>query len=285
MFFRIVLTSSMFLAVGFAQPAERRAKPEFDVASIKVNPPKTGFHFAQSTGTPDWSSPGMFRCADCTLATLISAAFELKGYQFPGKSSLGNDTFEVAAKYPSGTNREDLPVMLQNLLKDRFGLTYHFKEKSMKGYQLVVAKNGPKLKESPDGARPAAEAPNRPWNGNGDGHGGGQSAGHKHDGLVNMFGSASYRANGKTMAELAQIVSEQLGVPVDDQTKLAGKYDIALTWTSSNTQSSTNHSDDSAGHGDHGGSGAAGSGARRDESGPTLFEALQSQLGLKLVAS
>lgn len=99
-----------------------------------------------------------------------------------------------------------------------------------------------------------------------------------------MLGSASYRATNKTMADLAQIVSEQLGVPVDDQTKLAGKYDIAVTWAGSNAQSSANLFDDAAGHGDHGGGAGAGSGTR-GESGPTSFEALQSQLGLKLVSS
>jgi uncharacterized protein (TIGR03435 family) len=79
------------------------------------------------------------------------------------------------------------------------------------------------------------------------------------------------------------LVSDQLGVPVDDQTGLTGKYDIELRWTSDGAQSG-GHSDPAWGGGghDHGGTTPV---AAADSSGPTLFEALQTQLGLKLVPS
>ena len=283
---RIAMVGCALLTVGYGQTAGDRSKLEFDVASIRVSPPRVGFHFpSSSSGSgPDLTNPGLFRCTECTLATLIKKAFDLQNYQFPVNSALGNNTFEVMAKLPAGATPEDFRAMLQNLLKDRFGLTFHYKEKTMRGYHLVVAKNGSKLKESKEIAGP-------PTTSNGQhGYGQGQGQAHKHEGLVAFGGSATYRGDHKTTGEIAQLLSDQLSVPVDDQTQLQGKYDVALNWAGNNAQSGGNHAEGGgAGHGDHGGggpAGAAGLGPKRgEESGPTLFEAVQSQLGLKLVAS
>ena len=281
MILRIAMVAPALLAVGYAQTP----KMEFEVASIRVNPPRTGFHFADTSGgAPDVSNPGMFRCTGCTLATLIRKAFDLQNYQFPGRASLGTDTFDVTARIPAGAAPGDVPAMLQSLLKDRFGLTYHYTEKPLRGYHLVVAKTGPKLKESVDGAQPQTGGAGQ------HGFGQGQGQGHAHNGLVSFGGSAMYRADHQTTADLAQLISDQLGLPVDDQTNLKGKYDIALNWSSNLGQSGGNHPEGAlgggAGHGDHGPAGATGAGPRRgDESAPTLFQALQTQLGLRLVQS
>ncbi len=292
MFLKLSMISSALLAAAYGQTTGDRSKTEFEVVSIRANPPRTGFHFAAESGVPDLTNPGLFRCTNCTLAVLIRKAFDLQNYQFPGRSALGTNTFEVMAKIPVGATPDDFRAMLQNVLKDRFGLTFHYKEKTMRGYHLVVAKNGSKLKESADKAPSAGEDPNRQRSA--DQHqtaGQGQGQGHAHSGLVTMFGSATYRDEHKTTGDLAQILSDQLGLPVDDQTNLQGKYDIVLKWAGDPTQSGGNHAEGGgAGHGDHGGGGPAGApGAaasrRGEESGPTLFEALQAQLGLKLVPS
>ena len=288
---RIAIVSATLLAVGNAQTTGDRSKTEFEVASIRVNPPQVGFHFRSNSdgGAPDLTNPGTFRCSNCTLATLIRKAFGIQNYQFPGRSSLGAHTFDVTAKIPAEATQKDYPAMMQNLLKDRFGLSYHYTEKNMRGYHLVLAKNGSKLKESTGSARgPAGEDSNRqPRDGNREQYGFGQ--GHMHEGLVSFNGSASYRGEHQTTADLAQILSDQLSLPVDDQTKLPGKYDISLRWAGDRAQSGANHAEGGAGHGDHGGGGPAGSTGsgvgRGEESGPTLFEALQSQLGLKLAQS
>ena len=291
MIFRIALVSSTLVVAAYGQTSGDRSKTEFEVASIRVNPPKVGFHLPSnaSGGGADLTNPGLFRCTDCTLATLIGKAYDLQNYQFPGRAALGSNTFDVMAKIPAGATQEDFRVMLQHLLKERFGLTSHFKDKTMRGYHLVIAKNGSKLKESTE------SAPNRqPQNGNADQHrfGQGQAQDHAHTGLMVFGGSATYRGDHQTTADLAQLLSDQLSLPVDDQTKLQGKYDISLRWSGNTAPSSGNHGGGGfgggAGHGDHGGGGAAGATgteARREEAAPTLFEALQTQLGLKLVAS
>ena len=271
---RVAIVVPTLLVAAHGESANAGGKAEFEAASVRVNPPRAGFHFSSDTsaGGPGTSDPGMFRCSNCTLATLIAKAFQLQNYQFPGRTSLGDNSFDVMAKIPAGATREDFQAMLQNLLKDRFGLSYHFTEKNLRGYHLVIAAKGSKLKESED-KPPAPAAPSRF----------GQGEAHTHSGPVTWSGSASYKRDHQTTAELARMLSDVISLPVDDQTGLQGKYDIALTWSGDAA-----HSGDHApgafggggGHGDHGGDARP-----ADTSGPTLFDALQSQLGLKLVSS
>jgi len=264
-----------FLLIGSAY-SQTPSKAEFEVASIKANPPQTGFHFGNDavvSGGPGTPDPGMFRCSKCSLTRLILKAFRLQAYQLPGKNALPETTFEVMAKVPAKATEEEFSMMLQNMLRERFGLTAHFQEKTMKGFHLVVAKGGPKLQES--GATTAATSPRV-----------GES--HAHSGLVAFGTSASYRAAKLSMTELAQVLSEQVGVPVDDKTGLSGQYDISLRWSgNAASHPGGSHTDGGGGHEGHYGGGAGGGafGPAADPSGPGLFDALQQQLGLRLVAA
>lgn len=141
----------------------------------------------------------------------------------------------------------------------------------------MVVKNGSKLKESTD-SKIAGQ------------HQAGPGQAHAHEGLFAIGGSATYRGNHKTAADLARLASDQLALPVDDQTGLTGKCDVALSWSGNASGAHPggdgNHAAGGAG-GHRGGGGEHGPAGRPpvDGSGPTLFEALQSQLGLKLVPS
>ena len=273
---KIAMLAPALLVAAYGQTS---GKAEFEVASIKTNAPQPGFHFAADavSGGPGAADPGMFRCSKCSLATLIVKAFNLQPYQFQGKTSLNNNTYDIMAKIRTGATEEEFSAMLQNLLKDRFGLTWHFQEKKMKGYRLVVAKNGPKLKESTDASLPPAADPHRS----------GQAESHNHSGAVIFGSSATYRATNQTIADLARVVSDQIGLPVDDETGLPGKYDISLRWSGTAAAHAGNHSDGAfsggGGHPGRDGGGGAPSGPAADPSGPTLFDALQQQLGLRLV--
>jgi uncharacterized protein (TIGR03435 family) len=274
---RIVVLAPVVLIHGRAAYAQAPGKGEFEVASVKINAPQAGFHFAADavSGGPGTADPGMFRCSKCSLATLIVKAFDLQPYQFPGRTSLTENTYDVLAKIPTGATGEEFSAMLQNLLKDRFGLTWHFQEKKMKGYHLVVAKNGPKLTESTGASMAAA----------GDQHRSGPGESHNHSGAVVFGSSASYRAVNRTTADLARVLSDQMSLPVDDETGLTGKYDISLRWSGAATTASRNHADGAfsgVGH-SHDGGGGGPYGQAADPSGPTLFDALQEQLGLRLV--
>ncbi|HLK64444.1 MAG TPA: TIGR03435 family protein [Bryobacteraceae bacterium] len=261
-------------------------KPRFEVVSIQAAAPRIFFHSSEAiTGGPGSTDPGMFHCT-CTLGALVTKAFELHRYQFPGESSLPAGTFDIQAKVPAGTTQEQFLQMLQSLLKDRFGLAWHFEEKEMQGYQLVVAKNGPKLKES---AAPSEPSSSERYAGHGSSGGGDQHGGAPaHPGLINFGGNARYRGDHQTMAELALMISNQIAKPVDDQTGLNGKYDILLTW--SGDAAPHNHQEGAGGHagggyGDHGEPAGASLSPTDRASGPTIFEAVQSQLGLRVVAT
>jgi len=276
-----IVTAAIVPAFLVAANGQTSGKSEFEVASIRTNAPEPGFHFAADavSGGPGTSDPGMFRCSKCTLATLIVKAFNLQPYQFPGRASLADTTYEIAAKIPPGASQEEFSAMLQNLLRNRFGLTWRFQEKNMKGYRLVVGKDGPKLKESTGAPLPRTE--DRNWNGSGESH--------NHSGAIAFGSSATYRATGRTTADLARVLSDQIGLPVDDETGLPGKYDIALRWSGNEAAHAGNHTDGSfnggAGHSGHDGGGGAAPAPTTNGAadGPTLFDALQQQLGLKLV--
>jgi uncharacterized protein (TIGR03435 family) len=270
----VVLAPALLVAAN----GQTSRKAEFEVASIKTNVPQIGFHLAAdaASGGPGTADPGMFRCSKCSLATLIIKAFRLQPYQFPGRTSLTGNTYDILAQVPAGASEDEFSAMLQNLLKDRFGLTWHFDEKKMKGYRLVVGKDGPKLKESTEASLPPADQRHS-----------GQGESHSHSGVVAFGRSASYRAANRTTADLARILSDQTGLPVDDETGLTGKYDISLRWSGSAAGHAGNHADagsfaGGAGHAAHDDGGAP-SGLTADPSGPTLFDALQEQLGLKLI--
>jgi uncharacterized protein (TIGR03435 family) len=209
---QIIKIAMLVPAVLSAAHGQTSGKAEFEVASIKSSATPPGFHFAAdaATGGPGTVDPGMFRCSRCSVATLIVKAFNLQPYQFPGRTSLTDNTYEIVAKIPAGATAEESSAMLQNLLKDRFGLTWHFQEKKMKGYHLAIAKDGPKLRES--GGAPLASAAEQ--------HRFGQAESHNHSGPVVFGSSATYRAANQTMADLARMLSDQTGLPIDDETAL-----------------------------------------------------------------
>ncbi len=137
----------------FAQDAP---KLEFEVATIKPSPPPDpgkGITVG-CKGGPGQSDPEMFRCQNMSPMNFISRAFGLSYYLITAPDWLRSDKFDVTAKVPTGTTKEQFNIMLQNMLIDRFRLVTHRESKEVPKYDLVVAKNGPKLKESVDEPAP-----------------------------------------------------------------------------------------------------------------------------------
>ncbi len=90
--------------------------------------------------------------------------------------------------------------------------------------------------------------------------------------MVRM-GRGMVNAEMAPVSELASILAQQLGRPVVDKTGLKGLFDFKLEWTPDETMRGMTPLGDSPGH--EGGQPA-------DTSGPTIFSALQEQLGLRL---
>jgi uncharacterized protein (TIGR03435 family) len=69
-----------------------------------------------------------------------------------------------------------------------------------------------------------------------------------------------------------EILSQLTGRTVVDKTGLAGKYDVALRWTPEDSHAAPTGAENATGE-------------RMQESGLSIFTAIQEQLGLKLISA
>ncbi len=88
------------------------------------------------------------------LKTLISYAYGVKPYQITGPDWMASTRFDIQAKMPDNSTKDDASKMLQSLLEERFRLTSHHASAEHAVLAIVVGKNGPKLK--PSTAKPVA---------------------------------------------------------------------------------------------------------------------------------
>jgi uncharacterized protein (TIGR03435 family) len=193
---------------------------------------------------------------------------------------MGQDArFDIAANVPVGTTKEQAAEMLLNLLKERFHLTYHRESKDFDMYTLVVAKGGPKLKEAAlaDGPPPPAPeigTPARAAPQDRDGFpilpAGRQAAqGQTRNGVTRM----SFRMS--TPQTLLGMLSFSLGPSrSEDKTGLTGKYDFTLEFSQAGLPGPVGR-----------GFAVAPGATDESDSAPSLFNALEKQLGLKLEKS
>lgn len=222
----------------------------YDVASIRQN--KSGSGYFRFSDRPQEAKLSF---ANMTMKNLIENAYGISDFQLSGGPAwLDSDRFDIEAKSDDSVNAQLLKLnncdashakqqMLQSLLADRLKLTVHRGAKAVSGYDLVLAKNGPRLQESkPDPA------------GN-DIHRRGSSTMHA--------GKLGYdlTSQNDSISSLAFWLAAELHCPVQDKTALTGKYDIKLQWSEEN---------------------GAETSSAQDSPYPVIFTAIQEQLGLKL---
>jgi uncharacterized protein (TIGR03435 family) len=250
----------MFLIVFACIAAHGQTAPVFEAASIKPATPlgPHGMRFVQ-TGGPGTSDPGRFTCQNCTLYQVVLTAYATQPFKFSGPDWLQDRRFDISAKVPDGATKEAFREMLQNLLSERFKLAVHREQRAAAVYELTLAKSGHKLKEPESGEPPPKLSP--------------QSDILQKDaegypilppGMVMAISDAHARIRSinQPMVWLVGMLENQLGSGVTDATGLKGKYDFVLSWVFDQPGVSAT--------------------TASDPSGPTLPDALQSQLGLKL---
>ena len=157
-----ILSAGLLLATG-AVPA-RSASKSFEVASVKPAAPLDMQKMAQQMmagGEMPKIGPHVDGAqAEYTfmaLRDLIVMAYKVKPYQVTGPDWINTTRFDIKAKMPAGSTKEDAPIMLQSLLEDRFKLSVRKETKEHPVLALVVGKGGPKLKES-EPAKPIDES-------------------------------------------------------------------------------------------------------------------------------
>ncbi|MEO8368986.1 MAG: TIGR03435 family protein [Candidatus Solibacter sp.] len=268
----------------------------FEVASVKVSTPPPaangGMRMAMRigcTGGPGSSSPGQYTCSNANVGVLIREAYNLKNYQLPNFNVSDGNRYDIAAKIPAGSSKEQVRTMLQNLLAERFKLTYHLEKKEMQVYDLVLGKNGVKMKVSPPEEPPPTAAAGGPASPPPPLDGPRQSppmgpdgfpvmAARRNSSSISMMGNGGTRVstNDATMQAITMFLSNQLGRPVTDNTGLTGKYDYVLTFSREGMEGMGGPSITLTG--------VVGgvAGAPPPSDAPTIFAAVQEQLGLKL---
>jgi uncharacterized protein (TIGR03435 family) len=300
-----ITSVSLVLAAGAAFGQTPAAPLAFEVASIKPAPPISPMTVA--SGKPIHA--GMKIDASRVdigyfgLLELIAKAYDVKGYQISGPDWITSFTaqasgqkFDIIAKMPEGTTKEQVPEMLRTLLADRFKLTVHRETKEHSVYALVVGKGGPKMKEAeplpiaPTVAADGGPAP-PPSTGSSqvtvnvnagkgatvsDGEGGKQTMTMAPDGK-----SMRLENSRVTMARFAEGLTPMLDKPIVDMTGLKGYWQVTMDLPMEEIMAIAKKAGAMIPGGGGGGDASRAPADSASEPGGSIFATVQ-QLGLKL---
>jgi uncharacterized protein (TIGR03435 family) len=251
------LTFGLFTApmVRAQSPTAQSAGPgdSFEVVSVKPSDPGGRNSFVNIT------PGGGFRATNITLKFLVHVAYHLQDFQISGGPAwITSDRYDIEAKSSGGPQVDirkmnepqrdeyvkQIQLKLQNLLADRFHMAIHRETREAPVYELVLAKGGPKL-------TPAAADEGKGPRGM-------------------RMRPGQFEGMGATVQMLAETLSDAMSRKVIDKTGITGSYNFKLEWTPEPGQMAP----------------PPGTGNEAvppaDPSGPSIFTAVQEQLGLKL---
>lgn len=219
----------------------------FEVASVR---PSNGGQIVALKGGPGTRDPTRVSAKGVTLPNFLMAAYDVLGDQISGPASITTDRYDLQANIPAGATNQQYRLMMQNLLAERFHLTLRRETKDFPVYTLVLAKGGPKLKES------AGDTKNPD---------------HGADRSVTTDGVVRFTAVNESLQEFAAYLKLPLGfidghvmtAHIEDKTGLTGRYDFTLEydWVLASPNAP---------------------GATPEAALPSLQSALERQLGIKL---
>jgi bla regulator protein BlaR1 len=276
---KLLLSTAVLLALvipigfGVANATPRRVQAQGETAGATA--PKFDVSVkASEVSTPTYAGSGVhmvrmmygpkgFKAENASLLSIIQEAYGIQANQIVGPPEIKSAAYDIEVKTeesPANAPETDprliqpeIRSQLQALLADRFKLVLHHESKNLPSYVLVVGENGSKLEPTKFGDYPdTARGP--------DGKAIHRMMMQLQGGQVRGIG-----AQKTSMAEFAKQLSLQLGKNVVDQTGMTGQYDFNLQWS----EAATNKD-----------------GASNDAvpaAGPPLVDAIQEQLGLKLV--
>jgi uncharacterized protein (TIGR03435 family) len=175
------------------------AQMTFAVASIRPSSQSVQFERDGKTDT----TPGTLRMRDVTIQTCIKWAYGVQRAQVVGPDDLEQVHYDIEAKSDEPVKPEQMKLMMQALLADRFKLKFHREQKEMRRYAMVVLPTGSRnLKPSEPGGEPYRQNSAR--------------------GTV---------VRSTTMQEWADFLAGPLETPVVDKTGLPGRYDFSIDFT------------------------------------------------------
>lgn len=124
----VMRKATLTLIFGLGLLRAQQTRLEFEVASIKVAPPQPIGRISSrtSTNSATQSEPGRLNYTYVNVQQVLCEAYRVFLYQLSGGPAwLETDRFDISAVIPAGTQRDQVPLMLQALLADRFKLAPH----------------------------------------------------------------------------------------------------------------------------------------------------------------
>jgi uncharacterized protein (TIGR03435 family) len=237
-----IMAAAIYLVIPFAfgEPTTP-TRLVFEVASIKPSQPGTGIY----TIKPLPGGHG-YTAQNAPAKLMISLMYKVPMRQIVGDPDwINSDPFDVEARADHSYSIDDLHVMYQNLLADRFNLKFHWETREGPVYALTIDKSGLKMKA--DGTGQAMSIPILP------------------------VAAGAFKGTQVPMKYLSYWLGQQLqndGRPVVDETGLSESYDFTLSFA---PQLPPNISRDSL--------------PPEMQELPSIFDAVKQQLGLKLEAT
>jgi uncharacterized protein (TIGR03435 family) len=212
----------LFVVLAIAGPARAQTPLAFEVASVRVVPPSdapTAALGVRITGS-------QVRIAALSMKDYLSFAFNVSPKQILGPDWLAEARFDISANIPAGVDRDNVPQMLQELLRERFQLKFRREPREFPVYALTLARNGrtltPSTLKEVDAAAPVEVT----------GSGG-------NNGVMLDLGGGSYfslaadavTARHITMTDFADTMTRFVDRTVIDATGVTGRYDISVKLT------------------------------------------------------
>jgi uncharacterized protein (TIGR03435 family) len=250
---------AMLAGASIASTAHAQSTPALGYDVVSIKPDKTG---------PGMMSVSMnksqYMATNVSLRSMLESAYGLKTDDqltgLPGWAETAAFDVEAKADPETATAIDKLPKeernkvqlqMLQAMLADRFQLKVHHETKVLSLYSLVIAKGGLKMKE----ADPKDTYANGIKGPDGASHGG-------------MFSVSNGKMTGQGVgiSNLVMNLSRMVQRQVDDKTGLTGKYDFTLSFTPEGMPAESKE-------------------ATGVDTAPSIFTALQEELGLRLEAT
>jgi len=203
-------------AESSATPAVPAPAPSFEVASVRLSNTDPVPFTADNEPLSRFPT-NHFYVRNLPLSFILGVAFGIdQRYVDGGPSWIDSQNYFIDAKVDGDQQltKEQMAPLLQNLLAQRLGLKAHLESRLVAGYEMVVAKGGPKLQPTKGESRWVSIGPN-------------QLSGSKND-----------------AATVAQSLSYAVRQPVVDKTGLTGSYDIHLSYAPLNDPSTASTSPD-----------------------------------------
>jgi uncharacterized protein (TIGR03435 family) len=213
-----IALASFVLLTSEVVSSQTQPAPMFEVASVRPYEFAPNMLGVTTLGASKILISGNRVTSRGSLLGLLMAAYGVRDFQISGDpgwtDKLGRQQFfDIAAKTEGDATAtaDQVRQMLQSLLADRFQLRVHRETKESPVYDLVVGKNGSKLKEHIGDTGPAEPV--------------------LQSGLLTRF-----KYSNRPIADLVALITRNVDRPVLDRTGLAGGYDFTLEFTWGNPE-------------------------------------------------